>query len=162
MIHNYFSYFSQKYASKWLVFGIDLVLILATFFLAYFIRLNFTLDFDLNQFVLDLPFVLFVSAVSFLIVGSFKSVIRHTGFTDVVNVFKSVMLMSLISIVLVLLNRATDLVSGFTIPKSIIVMHALLSFVVLSASRLLFKMTYKYLKCKLLLTKRVLIYGTGD
>ena len=162
MIHNYFSYFSQKYASKWLVFGIDLALILATFFLAYFIRFNFTLDFDLNQFVLELPFVLFVSAVSFLIVGSFKSVIRHTGFTDVVNVFKSVMLMSLISIVLVLLNRATDLVSGFTIPKSIIVMHALLSFVVLSASRLLFKMTYKYLKCKLLLTKRVLIYGTGD
>ncbi|WP_298345958.1 nucleoside-diphosphate sugar epimerase/dehydratase [uncultured Algibacter sp.] len=162
MIQNYFSYFSQKYASKWLVFGIDLVLILATFFLAYFIRFNFTLDFDLNQFVLELPFVLFVSAVSFLIVGSFKSVIRHTGFTDVVNVFKSVVLMSLISIALVLLNRATDLVSGFTIPKSIIVIHALLSFVVLSASRLLFKMTYKYLKCKLLLTKRVLIYGTGD
>ncbi len=162
MIHNYFSYFSQKYASKWLVFSIDLVLILATFFLAYFIRFNFTLDFDLNQFVLELPFVLVVSAVSFLIVGSFKSVIRHTGFTDVVNVFKSILLMSAISIVLVLLNRATDLVSGFTIPKSIIVIHALLSFVVLSASRLLFKMTYKYLKCKLLLTKRVLIYGTGD
>ncbi|PWH82379.1 polysaccharide biosynthesis protein [Algibacter marinivivus] len=162
MINNYFAYYSQKYASKWLVFGIDLTLILFTFFLAYFIRFNFTLNFDLNQFFVELPFVFGVSAVSFLIIGSFKSVIRHTGFTDVVNVFKSVALMSLTCIAVVLFNRFTNIVPGFTIPLSIIVMHALLSFVVLSSSRLLFKMTYKYLKCKLLLTKRVLIYGTGD
>ncbi|WP_298555633.1 nucleoside-diphosphate sugar epimerase/dehydratase [uncultured Algibacter sp.] len=162
MINNYFAYYSQKYASKWLVFGIDLTLILFTFFLAYFIRFNFTLNFDLSQFFVELPFVFAVSALSFLVVGSFKSVIRHTGFTDVVNVFKSVALMAFTCIAIVLFNRLTDIVSGFTIPLSIIVMHALLSFVVLSASRLLFKMTYKYLKCKLLLTKRVLIYGTGD
>ncbi|WP_396601117.1 polysaccharide biosynthesis protein [Algibacter sp. R77976] len=162
MINNYFAYYSQKYASKWLVFGIDLSLILTTFFLAYFIRFNFTLNFDVEQFLFELPFVFVVSALSFLIVGSFKSVIRHTGFTDVVNVFKSIVLMALICAVVVFLNRYASIVPGFTIPGSIIVMHALLSFVALSASRLLFKMTYKYLKSKLLLTKRVLIYGTED
>lgn len=162
MLNNYFAYYSQKYASKWLVFSIDLSLILITFFLAYFIRFNFTLNFDLEQFVFELPFVLVVSALSFLVVGSFKSVIRHTGFTDVVNVFKSIALMSLTCIVVVLFNRVTEIFPSFTIPLSIIVMHALLSFVVLSASRLLFKMIYKYLKTKLLLTKRVLIYGTED
>ncbi|MDG1730891.1 MAG: nucleoside-diphosphate sugar epimerase/dehydratase [Algibacter sp.] len=162
MINNYFAYYSQKYASKWLVFSIDLALILATFFLAYFIRFNFTLNFDLNQFYFELPLILVVAALSFLVVGSFKSVIRHTGFTDVVNVFKSIVLMALICIVLVLINRFANIIPKFTIPLSIIVMHALLSFVTLSASRLLFKMTYKYLKSKLLLTRRVLIYGTGD
>ncbi|WP_345274509.1 nucleoside-diphosphate sugar epimerase/dehydratase [Flaviramulus aquimarinus] len=163
MINNYFfTYYSQKYASKWLVLGIDLILVLSTFFMAYFIRFNFTLNFDLEQFVYELPFVLVVSAMSFFVIGSFKSIIRHTGFTDVVNVFKSILLMSLAFIGFVLINRTFDIVSGFTIPLSIIVMHAVLSFVVLSASRLLFKMTYKYLKCKLLQTKRVLIYGTGD
>jgi len=162
MINNYFAYYSQKYASKWLVFGIDLSLILVTFFLAYFIRFNFTLNFDVNQFLFELPFVFIVSALSILIVGSFKSVIRHTGFTDVVNVFKSIALMAFISAVMVFLNRLTNVFPGFTIPLSIIVIHALVSFVTLSASRLLFKMTYKYLKAKLLLTKRVLIYGTGD
>ena len=162
MINNYFAYYSQKYASKWLVFGIDLALILATFFFAYFIRFNFTLNFDLNQFFVQLPFIVVVSVASFLIIGSFKSVIRHTGFTDVVNVFKSIVLMALACIVVVFFNRLTNIVSGFTIPLSIIVIHALLSFVVLSASRLLFKMTYKYLKSKLLLTKRVLIYGSED
>ncbi|OEK08470.1 polysaccharide biosynthesis protein [Flavivirga aquatica] len=165
MINNYFNYFthlSQKYASKWLVFGIDLAIVLLTFFSAYFIRFNFTLDFDLNQFFIQLPFVLVVSAISFSIVGSFKSVIRHTGFTDVVNLFKSIVLMSLASVIFVLFNRLTNLISGFTIPLSIIVIHALLSFVALSSSRLLFKMIYKHLKCKLMASKRVLIYGTGD
>ena len=95
MINNYFAHYSQKYASKWLVFGIDLSLILVTFFLAYFIRFNFTLNFDLKQFFVQIPFMLGVSALSFLISGSFKSVIRHTGFTDVMNVFKSIVLIAL-------------------------------------------------------------------
>ena len=162
MINNYFAYYSQKYASKWLVFGIDLSLILATFFLAYFVRFNFTLNFDLNQFLLQLPFISIISGISFLVIGSFKSVIRHTGFTDVVNVFKSILLMASICAIIVVFNRITNIIPGFTIPGSIIVIHVLLSFIVLSASRLLFKMVYKYLKSKLLLTKRVLIYGTED
>lgn len=162
MIKNYFSYYSQKYASKWLVLGIDLTIVLLTFFATYFIRFNFTLGFDINQFLFQIPFLLVIATFSFLVIGSFKSVIRHTGFTDVVNLFKSVSLMSLLSIVFVLFNRITNIIPEFTIPLSIIVTHALLSFVTLSASRLLFKMTYNYLKCKLVSSKRVLIYGAGE
>lgn len=162
MIKNYFTYYSQKYASKWLVFGIDITTVLLTFFLAYFIRFNFTLDFDLGQFLFQLPFISIVAALSFLIVGSFKSVIRHTGFTDVVNLFKAIVLISTLSVSFVLINGITGIIANFTIPRSIIVIHALLSFVALSSSRLFFKIAYKELKCKLLLSKRVLIYGAGD
>ncbi|ULC58264.1 polysaccharide biosynthesis protein [Flaviramulus sp. BrNp1-15] len=162
MINNYFTYLSQKYASKWLVFAIDIAIVLSTFFIAYFIRFNFTLGFDINQFFTQIPIVFVLSALSFLIIGSFKSVIRHTGFTDVVNLFKAISLMTLMTIVFVLLNKEIGLISEFTIPRSIIVMHALLSFVTLSASRLVFKMLYNHLKCKLLTTKRILIYGAGD
>ncbi|MFK5880242.1 MAG: nucleoside-diphosphate sugar epimerase/dehydratase [Flavobacteriaceae bacterium] len=162
MIHNYFSSFSQKYASKWLVLAIDLTIVLSTFFMAYLIRFNFTLNFDLKQFLVQLPFLATVATFSFLLIGSFKSVIRHTGFTDVINLFKSTTVMSLICITAVLANRIFEILPEFTIPLSIVVMHALLSFVVLSASRLLFKMSYKYLKCKLISSKKVLIYGAGD
>ena len=162
MIKNYFTHYSQKYASKWLVLGIDLVIVMLTFFATYIIRFNFTLDFDINQFLFQIPFLLVIATFSFLAIGSFKSVIRHTGFTDVVNLFKSVTLMSLLSIVFVLTNRITNVIPEFTIPLSIIVMHALLSFVTLSSSRLLFKMIYKSLKSKLSTSKRVLIYGAGD
>ena len=162
MIKKYFTYFSEKYASKWLVFGIDLTIVLTTFLAAYLIRFNFTLNFDFPQFLVQLPFMAIVAACSFLIIGSFKSVIRHTGFTDVVNLFKAIALMSVICGTLVLFNRVLGLVEGFTIPLSILVMHALLSFLVLCASRLIFKMGYNALKCKFKSTKRVLIYGAAD
>jgi len=162
MINNYFTYYSQKYASKWLVLVIDLAIVLFTFCASYIIRFNFTLNFDLKQFLFQLPFVLVVAIISFFAFGSFKSVIRHTGFTDIVNLFKSVSLMVVLTSLFVLINREVNLISGFTIPLSIVVMHALLSFVLLSASRLVFKMGYNYLKCKYLTSKRVLIYGAGD
>ncbi|MDO7171383.1 polysaccharide biosynthesis protein [Mariniflexile sp. AS56] len=162
MINNYITYLSQKYASKWLVLAIDLTLVLITFCLSYFIRFNFTLNFDLAQFLFQLPFILVVAVISFFVFGSFKSVIRHTGFTDVVNLFKSVLVMTLLTALFVLANREVVLISNFTIPLSIITMHALLSFVFLSASRLVFKMAYNHLKCKYVLSKRVLIYGAGD
>ncbi|GAL77642.1 UDP-N-acetylglucosamine 4,6-dehydratase [Algibacter lectus] len=161
MIKNYFALYSQKYASKWLVLAIDLAIVMTTFCMAYFIRFNFSLDFNVEQFTLQLPFIFSVSLISFLIVGSFKSVIRHTGFTDVINLFKSVVLIAFIIAVCVLFNNRLQLVSNFTVPKTIIVLHAIISFLFLSASRLVFKMAFKHLKCKLLSTKRILIYGAG-
>ncbi len=162
MIKNYLTHYSQKYASKWLVFGIDLAIILLTFFMTYFIRFNFTLNFDLKQLMYQLPFIFVIAAFSFIVIGSFKSVIRHTGFTDVVNLFKSITLMSTLSILFILINRISNLIPEFTIPIHIIVIHSLLSFVALSSSRLLFKMVYNYLKCKLVPSKKVLIYGAGE
>ncbi|WP_194767559.1 polysaccharide biosynthesis protein [Tamlana sp. I1] len=162
MMKNYVSYLSHKYASKWLVFGIDLSFVLITFLLAYLIRFNFTLNFDLQHLIMQLPFLMVVASCSFYLVGSFKSVIRHTGFTDVINLFKSIMLMSGICVALVFLNRTINILPSFTIPLSIIVMHALLSFVLLASSRLVFKMAFKYLNCKLNASKRVLIYGAAD
>ncbi|MBC3758974.1 polysaccharide biosynthesis protein [Hyunsoonleella sp. SJ7] len=162
MIKNYFTYYSQKYASKWLVFGIDLSIVLLTFVLAYYVRFNFTFGFDLSQLKIQMPLLLIIASFSFLVVGSFKSVIRHTGFTDVMNVFKSVVLMSIISILFVLVNRVTGLLGSFTIPLSIIVVHALFSFVTLSGCRLLFKLAYKQLKVQLLSSRNIIIYGAGD
>jgi FlaA1/EpsC-like NDP-sugar epimerase len=162
MIKHYFAYYSQKYASKWLVLAIDLTIVLVTFFVAYFIRFNFTLGFDLDQFLIQLPLLLIVAASSFLLVGSFKSVIRHTGFTDVINLFKAVSVMTFMTAFLVVFNRVVDFIPEFTIPLSIIVIHSLLSFVTLSASRFAFKVLYRYAKCRFMTSKRILIYGAGD
>lgn len=162
MMTNYFNYYSQKSASKWLILAIDLCIVLLTFFATYFIRFNFTLNFDIDQFLYQIPFLFVIALVSFLIVGPFKSVIRHTGFTDIVNLFKATALMSFLAVAFILFNRLTNLIPKFTIPLSIIVIHALLSFVALSSSRLLFKMLYRFLKCKLATSKRILIYGAGD
>ncbi len=162
MIRNYFFNLSQRYASKWLVFLIDVSVVLVTLFFAYLIRFNFTLNFDTKQFLVQLPYLSIVAIVSFFAVGSYKSVIRHTGFTDVVNVFKAVVLIAITCSVGILINRKTGFVPNFTIPLSIIVVHSLLSFVALAGSRLLFKLVYNHLKCKFKTSKNIIIYGAGD
>ncbi len=162
MIKNYFAKYSKKFASRWLVLGIDLLIVIVAFFIAYYVRFNFTLNFDVEQFLFQIPFIAIIALFSFLALGSFKSIIRHTGFTDVVNIFKAVLLMSLLCIAFVFFNKSFDFIEGFTVPRSIIVIHAVFSFVALCGSRLFFKMGYNYLKCKYVSARRVLIYGSGN
>jgi FlaA1/EpsC-like NDP-sugar epimerase len=162
MIKNYFTYYSQRFASKWVVLAIDLLIVLTTFLLTYVIRFNFTFQFNFKEFLVELPVVFAIASFCFLVVGSYKSVIRHTGFTDVMNLFKAISLMAFMTVFLVVLNRVTVLFPGFTIPLSIIVMHAIISFMALSASRLLFKILFRYVKCRFMTTKKIMIYGAGD
>ena len=63
---------------------------------------------------------------------------------------------------MVIINRVSSYMPACTIPLSIIVIHGLLSFIALSASRLLFKTLYRYAKCRFMSNKRILIYGVGD
>ena len=77
----------NRYASKWLVLAIDLCLVSLSFFFAYAIRYNASLNFDVTQVLFQLPFVLIVALVAFLLVGSYKGIIRHTGAKDELNVF---------------------------------------------------------------------------
>src|SRR5690606_24174303 len=52
--------------------------------------------------------------------------------------------------------------SDLTIPKSIIILHTLLSFVVLAMARIVFRTAYKIVNCKLKSRKNILIYGAGE
>tara|TARA_R110002050_G_scaffold69630_2_gene150677 strand:- start:5997 stop:7934 length:1938 start_codon:yes stop_codon:yes gene_type:complete len=164
MLKKYLSKTAKRYASKWLVLFIDLVLIGVTFSLSYLIRFNFTLDFDLNKLFTQLPLVVLISLVAFLIIGSYKGVVRHTGVRDVYNIFNAISLSSILTIILIIINRKLDLIEGFTIPLSIIIIHSLLSFTVLSSSRYVFKVFFErfILAGATKNLKKILIYGAGD
>ena len=162
MIEKYFGNNASKYVSRWLVLLIDTITVVSTFFLAYLIRFNFTLNFDLDKFFIQVPILAAMAVTSFLFIGSYKGVVRHTGFTDVMNLFKAISLLSLLSITLVLLNKQLAIVEGFTIPLSIIVIHSFICFVALVASRLLFKTAYRYISQRLKSCKHVVIYGAGN
>ena len=153
---------TDKYASRWLVLAIDLVLVVETFILAYLIRFNFSLDFNVKDFFIQQPIVILVALVSFLIVGSYKGVVRHTGVKDAMNVMLAVSLVAFLLILMVILNDTINLYSGFTIPFSIITIHYLLNLVVLIASRFVFKIAYRKLMSEIKPQTNILIYGAGD
>ena len=162
MIQHYLTNRAQKYTSKWIVLVIDLMLVSITFVFSYLIRFNLTLNFDSAKLLLQLPIIMLIGAISFLITGSYKGVVRHTGVRDVYNIFNAICLSSIITIFMVILNREMDYMDGFTVPLSIIIIHSLLNFIALTASRYVFKTAYYNFVKQFKITKNVLIYGAGE
>ncbi|MFH6603624.1 polysaccharide biosynthesis protein [Maribacter algicola] len=163
MIQNYITQNANRYASKWLVLIIDIISSCIAFVLAYCIRFNLSFDFDVEKLYIQLPVVAIISAIAFLIVGSYKGVVRHTGVRDVYNVFNAVCLSSIIMIAVVLINKEFGFFPDFTIFLSIIIIYSLLAFIGLTASRYMFKALYNsYAIRDLKVNKNVLIYGAGE
>ena len=164
MIQNYLTSTVERYASKWLVLAIDVFIVTVSFVLSYFIRFNLTFDFDVDKLFVQLPWVLFIALISFLIIGSYKGVVRHTGIRDVYNIFNAICLASILTIFLVLANRKFQLVDSFTIPLSIIIINSLISFIILVTSRYVFKTLFHGFVNEngFNVTKNVLIYGAGN
>ena len=162
MIQKYLNYNAQRYASKWLVLGIDLFTVVFAFILSYFIRFNLTLNFDVHNLLVQIPLVAAASLLAFLTVGSYKGVVRHTGVRDVYNIFNAVCFFSILIIFVVLTNRQLDILSQFTIPLSIIIINSLITFIGLVASRFVFKSFYNKMNSNIKVTKNIIIYGAGD
>lgn len=163
MIKDYFFRKGRRYASKWTVLFIDLCIVAVSFILAYFIRFNLSFDFDVKSLWTQLPVVVLLFMLAFLISGSYKGVVRHTGIKDVYAIFNAVCLASIGAIGVVLANRYVDAVDGFTIPLSIIIINSLLTFITLAASRYVFKICYESLMNNNTgPTKNLIIYGAGE
>lgn len=133
MLQKYLTHNVQRYASKWLVLFIDLITVSFSFILSYLIRFNLTLDFEVEQLFVQIPWVFCAFLISFLAIGSYKGVVRHTGVRDVYNIFNAICLSSILIIFLVLANRQLGVLPTMTIPLSIIIINSFISFVALVA-----------------------------
>ena len=163
MIKNYIFNNERHYASKWTVLLIDLCIVSVSFVLAYFIRFNLSFNFDVQRLWMQLPFVIFMFLGGFLISGSYKGVVRHTGIKDVYAIFNAICLASIGIIAIILFNRYANVIENFTIPLSIIIINSLLTFITLTSSRYVFKITYEHMmNSNETPTKNLIIYGAGE
>ncbi|MBW1296526.1 polysaccharide biosynthesis protein [Aquimarina litoralis] len=162
MIKDYIINNSHKHASKWLVLSIDIAITIFNFFLAYVVRFGITFDFDLTNFVYQIPVMTVLAGISFLLIGSYKGVVRHTGMRDAYNLFLAVTVLIALSGALMVSSRLSLIPELLNIPVSIICVHYLLNIITLTTSRLIFKYCYLYVKSKLGDSSRVMIYGAGD
>ncbi len=158
------SFFKNKttYTSRWIVLMIDISISLQAFFLAYLVRFNFTLNFGPFDFLNQLPLIIIVTLGSFLIVGSFKGIVRHTGSKDAINIFWAVTLLMVVLFTVSLTTRNYDIYTIYSIPLSIIFIHYLLNIVLLISSRFIFKSLFNRIVTNYKVPKNILIYGAGD
>jgi FlaA1/EpsC-like NDP-sugar epimerase len=162
MLRVFFLKTLNKYASRWLVLCIDVFLVCFSFILAYIVRFDISFDFNTENFYYQLPLVISLALTSFLLVGSYKGIIRHTGTKDAFNVFLGISIFSLSVIFIVIVNQIFSLFDFFTIPKTIILIHYLISVFILILSRYIFKAFYEVLSTELKSVTNTLIYGAGD
>ncbi len=162
MSRRLFKEIFKNNSPRWLVLIIDLYIIINTLFLAYLIRFNFQLNFDISNLFVQIPFVVGVALLSFLIVGSYKGVVRHTGVRDSFMVSVASLLLFLLLSVIVNVNNKFEILPSLSIPMSILTIHFLLNGFVLISSRFLFKEIYNLLQSDLSIKKRILIYGAGE
>ena len=162
MIRKFFIKSLNKYASKWLVLFIDLLLVAISFFFAYFIRFNVSLDFNSSNLIQQLPFVLYFATISFLVVGSYKGIVRHTGLKDGFNIFIATSFLGVLIFSATTFTVIFNLTHFFHIPPSIIIIHYLVTTFVLILSRFIFKAFYEAISIELESIHNLLIYGAGN
>ena len=151
----------RKYASHWLVLYIDLALVTVSFIFAYFTRFSDSFQLDTYPLVSQIPVVLAVALLSFLIVGSHKGIIRHTGIHDVYNIVIAVSLLSAVCLLFVFVNRFFGLLPELNIPTSIIIIHYFVTAFVLIISRFSFKSVFEFINSDNETVTNVLLYGAG-
>lgn len=154
---------SKQYASKWLVLLFDIAIVVATFFLAYLIRFNFTIDFDFLMLVKQLPYVMVVAAISLIAVGTYKGVVRFTGFKDIVNIIIGANILATILICCTFISRKFFTEGTiFDISGSIVYIHLLLNILFLIGAKLFIKSLYNHITQDFQSISNVLIFGAGN
>ncbi|WP_400078938.1 polysaccharide biosynthesis protein [Winogradskyella sp. R77965] len=163
MLIKFLNNISKKYASKWLVLIFDIGIIVATFFLAYLIRYNFKIEFDFFTLLNQIPFVIAAAIISFIAVGSYKGVVRYTGFKDIVNIIIGANILATILVCCTFLSRKFDVSESlFNISGSIIYIHLLLNILFLIGAKLFIKSLYNYITNDIKTIKKVLVFGAGN
>ncbi len=164
IVRNIFKRYTGKYASRWLVLSIDLMLVSISFIFAWIVRFNFQIDqitvFDISK---GFYFVAFVYLFYFMVFQSYVGIIRHTSLYDTIRIIQACSAASISIFIGSLIYKYYTGNINYPIPSSIILIHALLSIFTLISTRITFKAAYITLVGLGETARRnVLIYGAGQ
>jgi len=153
---------SSRFLPQWLVLIKDIFIVIFSFFSAYTLRYNFQVPdqalFDMYQ---QLVYVVASALVAFMLTGLYKSIIRHTGARDAIQVVK---VSTFIVGILLLLNTAENFYNYpwlSHVPYSVLIIFFTLSIVLLVFTRFAVRLVYYWLKTPGDAVN-VLIYGAGQ
>jgi FlaA1/EpsC-like NDP-sugar epimerase len=154
--------FTKQNSPRWLIFLIDISIVIFSVLLAYLLRFNFSIpDADAKPLPWVLVYVVIVRSVSFLIARSYAGIIRYTNIADSLRIFSMIFLGSFL---LGITNLFTYFVflHRFFIPYSIIIIDMLITSTLMVMFRMLIKIAYLEFQFPVRTKANVIIYGAGD
>lgn len=153
--------YTKKFASKWLIFVVDLLICTITFTFSVIIHHNFQLvNVEPSTYKFHLLLILSIRAVFFIYYKSYEGIIRHTSIEDALLLLKVVTLSSICIGVVANLGYYNH-VSILSIPLRITIISYFMTLFALVLSRFLVKGTYDSLFKRIKSESPVIIYGTG-
>ena len=157
-----------KNLPRWVILLIDILIVSVSYLLSNYIINSFIANFDIAYVLLKTPIIALVYLIYFLIIGTYKGVVRQTGLKDAQNVFYSNLLAFFTLLLLNLTLRSfinfdndTDLIP-FKFSYSIIFVHCFVTSVAMVFLRMLYKAFYYQIIENTNKHINVFVYGAGN
>lgn len=149
-----------------IIFIIDLLIVLFTYFISSLLLTNFFGNFSIELMLKRIPVLFVCYIISFLIFKPFKGVIRQTSIKDIENIFTSCLCAGAVVMVISSLQRneflGDDLVDYLRYSYSFVLLHLFFTSALLILARLFYSQFYRSYVLDVRNHKRVMIYGAGD
>lgn len=135
--------YSSRFLSRWVVLLIDTFIVTVLFHFAVIVRFNFNFDeIDIHWLYERNLWVTSVCFLSFFITGSYRGIIRQTGLRDAYLIVKASSISFIFLVLMSLLGSFEPTFEFYAIPRSVLLIHYLLTMVAMVALRFFVKSTY--------------------
>ena len=149
---------------RWVILALDASILFLSMVFAYFVRFNFDLTRLIPEHVLGASLSYTVGGILVMnYTKTYVGIVRHTGFQDGFNVFKTILINFLLFFLLYLV-KGEYLNANMIPPVSVLIIASLAAFFALLFYRLFVKQTFKYLKqgTDTANLRPTVIYGAGE
>uniref|UniRef100_UPI00404831E2 polysaccharide biosynthesis protein n=1 Tax=Algoriphagus sp. TaxID=1872435 RepID=UPI00404831E2 len=149
---------------RWVILALDASILFFSMVFAYFVRFNFDLSRLIPEHVLGVSLSYTVGGILVMnYTKTYVGIVRHTGFQDGINVFKTILINFLLFFLLYLV-KGEYLNANMIPPVSVLIIASLAAIFTLLFYRLFVKQTFMYLKqgTEPTLLRPTVIYGAGE
>ena len=154
--------FSNHNMPRWLIFLIDMAIVLFSVIVAYLLRFNFHVpEVEMRQWTLVFTTVLTVRALSFIISKTYAGIIRYTSTEDAIRIFLVILAGSVLFGILNLLSFYF-INEKYVVPFSIIIIEFITVIFAMVTFRIVVKIAYLEITNPSGSRTRVLIFGAGE
>ena len=156
----------RKDNPRWVILLIDVIIVFGCYVTFNFILNSFMGGFDIGLMFKQSIVVLLVYLGAFLFMKTYREIVRHTGLSEVIRIFKTVWLACMVLFLITLLVRSTELrdtvwAEYLRLSYAVVFSHGFFTMVMLVAARVVYRQIYELLFFTKRKSRHVLIFGAS-
>ncbi len=156
----------RKDNPRWVILLIDVIIVFGCYVTFNFILNSFMGGFDIGLMFKQSIVVLLVYLGAFLFMKTYREIVRHTGLSEAIRIFKTVWLACMVLFLITLLVRSTELrdtvwAEYLRLSYAVVFSHGFFTMVMLVAARVVYRQIYELLFFTKRKSRHVLIFGAS-